>query len=181
MPWEQEAGTPNPNCTFQRRQCERWEESRQPGKQDWEDQCSRKCKRHLHRRARKGQGAAVWVGREKRGPSQVKQALERQGFTILSIRFSRTLKQQQQQNQVWFHVRKSISESITILKPFPRPTVWSGLKRTAEALRGQAWWWILVIIAKQGKSTSLTGHKRHCKTPELSNSSTNYTILPPNK
>lgn len=33
MPWEQEAGTPNPNCTLQRRQCERWEESVSQGSQ----------------------------------------------------------------------------------------------------------------------------------------------------
>lgn len=113
MPWEQEAGTPNPNCTLQRRQCERWEESVSQGSQTVRTSVAGSARGICT--VEQGKVRELQYGREGRSmtkSSQIKQALDRQGFTILSIRFSRTLKHQQ--NQVWLHVRQCTSESFTL-------------------------------------------------------------------
>lgn len=139
MPWEQEARTPNPNCTFQRRQCERRENQqarearlRGPALQE------AKCEKHLHRasRAGKGQGAAAWEGKEEEDQVKSDRPLRDRASQSCPLDFHQLLKQQQ--NRVWLHVRRNTSESITVLKMFP------GLKSPGEALRarqgGGCWW-----------------------------------------
>lgn len=114
MPWEQEAATPNPSCTSQRRQ------SASQGSKTERTSVAGSARGMCT--GEQGKARELQYGREgEPGPRQVRLALQRQGFTVLSIRFSQTLKQQQ--NQVWLHVRQSTSASITILKLFPRMTV----------------------------------------------------------
>lgn len=80
MPWEQEAGTPNPGCTFQRGQCETLEEPESQGSKTESTSVAGSTSSIYRGEQAKVRELALW---EKQGPSQTG---PRQGFTILSIR-----------------------------------------------------------------------------------------------
>lgn len=80
MPWEQEAGTPNPDCTFQRGQCEALEEPESQGSKTESTSVAGSMSSIYRGEQAKVRELALW---EKQGPSQTG---PRQGFTILSIR-----------------------------------------------------------------------------------------------
>lgn len=82
MPWEQEAGTPNPDCTFQRGQCETEERASQGSKTESTSVAGSASSIYRGEQA-KVRKLAVW---EKQVPSQT--GPERQGYTILSTRIS---------------------------------------------------------------------------------------------
>lgn len=84
MPWEQEAGTPNPDCTFQRGQCETLEEPASQGSKTESTSVAGSASSIYRGEQAKVRKLALCM-RETRTKSD---RPERQGFTILSIRIS---------------------------------------------------------------------------------------------